>query len=463
MFLRRKQSGARVYLQVVENRWQDGRSRQRVIATLGRLDELQDSGELDGLVRSAARFSEALLVLDAHDRGEAPAVRCERIGPPVVFERLWRETGCQAVVQRRLAGRQFSFAVERAVFLTVLHRLFAPGSDRAAERWQAGYRLPGTEALQLHHLYRAMAWLGEELPEDQQRGRTPFTPRCTKDLIEEDLFAHRRDLFTSLDVVFFDTTSLYFEGEGGETLGQRGHSKDHRPDLKQRVVGAVLDGEGHPVCCELWPGNTCDVRSLVPIVDRLRERFGVGEVCVVADRGMISQETIGELETRNWRYLLGARMRRCKEVRDAVLARPGRYRVVQLPGARAKDPAPLKVKEVHVEGQRYVVCLNEAQKRKDATDREAILAALDEKLKQGDKALVGHRGYRKYLTSSGEKFTLDEAAVRREARFDGKWVLRTHTDLTSAEVALKYKPLWTVEDLFRTRVAAGDPPPLPSR
>ena len=400
-------------------------------------------------MRSAARLSEALLVLDAHGAGETPVVTSERVGPALIFERLWQETGCQAVVQRRLARRQFGFAVERAVFLTVLHRLLAPGSDRAAERWRELYRLPGTETLELHHLYRAMAWLGEALPAEAQAGRTPFSPRCTKDLIEEDLFAHRRDLFTTLDVVFFDTTSLYFEGEGGESLGQYGHSKDHRPDLKQMVVGAVLDGEGHPVCCELWPGNTCDVTSLVPIAERLRTRFAIGELCVVADRGMISQQTIGELEARGWRYILGARMRRQKEVREEVLARAGRYHVVHPPGVHTKDPAPLKVKEVNVEGRRYVVCLNEAQRRKDEADREAILAALREKLKQGDKALIGNRGYRKYLLSQGERFAIDEEAVRHEARYDGKWVLRTNTDLTAAEVALKYKQLWMVEELFR--------------
>ena len=450
MFLRRKQSGRRVYLQVVENRWEGGRSRQRVIATLGRLDTLLASGELDSLVRSAARFSEALLVLDAHGAGETPVVRSERVGPALVFQRLWQETGCQAVVQQHLAQRQFGFPVERAVFLTVLHRLLAPGSDRAAERWRALYRLPGTESLQLHQLYRAMAWLGEALPAQAQAGCTPFTPRCIKDLIEEDLFGYRRDLFTALDLVFFDTTSLYFEGEGGETLGQYGHSKDHRPDLKQRVVGAVLDSEGHPVCCELWPGNACDVTSLVPIVERLRTRFAIGELCVVADRGMISQHTLAELEARGWRYILGARMRRHKEVREEVLARAGRYRVVHPPGVHAKDPAPLRVKEVNVEGRRYVVCLNEAQKRKDEADRQGILAALGEKLKQGDKALIGNRGYRKYLASQGERFVIDEQAVRREARYDGKWVLRTNTELSTAEVALKYKQLWMVEDLFRT-------------
>ena len=115
-----------------------------------------------------------------------------------------------------------------------------------------------------------MGWLGDELPKKEQAGRTPFAPRCTKDLIEEALFARRRDLFTELQLVFFDTTSIYFEGEGGETLGQRGHSKDHRPDLKQMIVGAMLDGQGRPICCELWPGNTADVTTLIPVVDRLR-------------------------------------------------------------------------------------------------------------------------------------------------------------------------------------------------
>jgi hypothetical protein len=164
---------------------------------------------------------------------------------------------------------------------------------------------------------------------------------------------------------------------------------------------------------------------------------------------MISQQTLGELEARGWRYILGARMRRHNEVRKEVLARAGRYHVVHPPGAPTKDPAPLKVKEVNVEGRRYGVCLNEAHRRKDAADREAIRAALREKLQQGDKALIGNRGFRQYLLSQGERFAIDEEAVRREAHYDGKWVLRTNTALTAAEVALKYKQLWMVEELFR--------------
>jgi len=453
MFVRSKKSGAYEYLQIVHSERIEGRVKQRVIATLGRLDVLQKSGRLDALLASCARFAEHTAVLTAHRQGRIAPAEKVRIGPVLVFERLWQELGLPKIFDRLLAERQFEFDVERAVFLTVLHRLFASGSDRAAEVWRRKYAIEGVEPLQLHHLYRAMAWLGEPLPDDQQAAATPFAPRTVKDLIEEALFEARRDLFSGLNLVFFDTTSIYFEGEGGETIGQYGHSKDHRPDRKQMVVGVILDGEGRPVCCELWPGNTTDVTTLIPIVDRLKRRFAIRSVCVVADRGMISRETIRQLQAthRDLRYLLGARLRSVKEIYDQVLRRGGRYHAVYGPKKKSKDPAPLKVKEVWVDDRRYIVCQNEDQAKKDRADREAIVAALRDQLKRGAKSLVGNKGYRKFLkTRSGGGFDVDEAKIASEARFDGKWVLQTDTELMAAECALKYKQLWIVERLFRS-------------
>ena len=368
MFFRVKKSGPRQYLQIVENRWEQGGSRQRVIATLGRMDELREDGSLDALLRSGSKFCETMMVISSHQRGESVEVGSHRIGPGLVFERLWQETGCREVIEKLLSGRRFDFPVERAIFLTVLHRLFDSGSDRQADRWREEYRIEGVNELQLHHLYRAMAWLGEELPMGEQCVMSRFAPRCTKELIEEELFARRRDLFSGLELVFFDTTSIYFEGNGGGTVGEWGDSKDNRPDLKQMVVGAVLDQEGNPVCCEMWPGNATDVKSLLPVVDRLRKRFGIGQVCIVADRGMISRETLAELESqeRGWKYILGARMRSQKEVREEVLSVAGRYRGVHPKSRIKKDPSPLKVKDVVIDGRRYVVCVNEDQAQKDA-------------------------------------------------------------------------------------------------
>jgi transposase len=305
----------------------------------------------------------------------------------------------------------------------------------------------------LHQVYRAMAWLGESLAQDQQKGATPFAPRCTKDVFEEAMFDRRRNLFSELELVFFDTTSIYFEGKGGTDLGQHGHSKDHRPDRKQMVVGAILDAEGRPLCCELWPGNVTDVKTLIPIVDRLRLRFKISSICIVADRGMISKETIAQLQSdeRKVHYILGARLRNVKEIYETVLSRGGRYRVVHEVREKSTDPSPLKVKEVRVDNRRYVVCLNDEQVKKDRADREAIVSALREQVKQNAKSMVGNKGYRKYLKNDGKKFAIDDAKVKRDSRFDGKWVLQTDLDEMPAEdVALKYKQLWMVEDMFRT-------------
>jgi hypothetical protein len=378
MYFRRKQSQGRIYLQIVESHRTGDRVRQRVIATLGRLDELEASGQLDRLLRSGARFVQQAMVLDAARTGEAPAVAVRRIGPALLFERLWTETGCQSVITALARRRGHRFALERAVFLTVLHRLMRGGSDLAAERWREEYRIAGSEDLDLHHLYRAMAWLGEELPADQQDGATPFTPRCTKDLIEEQLFSHRRDLFSRLDLVFMDTTSLYFEGLGGQSIGQYGYSKDHRPDLRQMILAVLIDGEGQPVCSEMWPGNTADVTSLVPVIERLRRRFAIGRVCIVADRGMISAETIAALETRGLFYVLGVRERTDRLVRDVVLNDTAPF-VPLVVEKRGRD-TDYGAKAVTLGGTRYIVCINHQEAAKDAAERTAILASLERQL-----------------------------------------------------------------------------------
>lgn len=454
MFFRQKKSGKRVYLQIVENHWEKGKTKQHVIATLGRLDQLQESGKLDALLQSGARFAEAVMVLNAHRQGDAPSVRTTRIGPALVFGRLWEQLQIPQVIHQLLQGRRFTVPIERILFLTVLHRLFGGGSDRSCVLvWKKDYHIPGTENVALHQVYRTMGWLGEALPEEQQKYATPFAPRCRKDAFEEALFDRRRDLFSELELVFFDTTSIYFEGEGGSELGQYGHSKDHRPDRKQMVVGVVIDGQGRPLCCELWPGNVTDVKTLIPVVDRLRKRFRIRTICVVADRGMISKETIAQLQDkqRNVHFILGARLRNVKEIYESVLSRGGRYREVHPPREKSSDPSPLKVKEVCVDKRRYVVCLNEEEARKDRAQREAIVAGLREQLKRGDKSLVGNKGYRKYLACSGKAFSIDEAKVKREARFDGKWVLQSDmSELSAEELALKYKQLWMVEEMFRT-------------
>ena len=338
------------------------------------------------------------------------------------------------------------------MFLTVLHRLVAPGSDRAAERWKQNYLIAGAESLELQHLYRAMAWLGEPLPEAEQKGATPFVARTTKDLVEEELFRHRRDLFSSLDLVFFDTTSIYFEGEGGQTIGWYGHSKDHRPDRLQMVVGMVLDNQGNPVCSELWPGNAPDVKSLVPMVDRLKTRFPVGEVCIVADRGMISAETMSDLQRRNWKYILGVRMRSSNAARQVVAraGRDGRYQEVFPESDDPDDPAPLKVKRfgLHDSAISYVATRRKhaeiGRSAKPSWHRCGTPCKAETSRWWATRAIVG------FCRPVGNASPSTSRKSSKKRAMTASGLLTTNAELTAPEVAVKYKQLWVVEDIFRS-------------
>jgi hypothetical protein len=454
MFVVERVARGHRYLYLVESVREGKTVRQRTVKALGRKDALAASGELDRLAASIARHSDRSLILSDIDAGR---IASRRIGGPLLFGRLWERLGIGEVLTDLLDGRHFGFAVERAVFVATLHRLFVSGSDRSCLDWMTSYAFEGVDDLALHHFYRAMAWLGEEV---EEKAKGALAPRCVKDIIEEKLFDRRRDLFTDLSLVFVDTTSLSFYGRGGETLGRRGHSKDFRRDLAQMILALMVDADGRPICTEMVPGNTADVTVLVPVVDRLRARFGITRACFVADRGMISAATIAALEERGMDYILGARERSSSVVRDIVLNDDGP--MVPLSLDRQRGETQLWVKDVRVGQQRYIVSLNEAEARKERADRQAIIAGLETQLRKGDKALVGNSAYRRYLRKTGKdkSFEIDAGKLAEEARFDGISVLRTNTNVPPLQAVIRYRDLLQVEALFRAAKASFDTRPI---
>ena len=442
MFVRVKKIGTYEYLYLVENAREGGRHVQRVIKALGRRDEVEASGLIDGLIASAARHSRRSIVLSSFYRGELPELRRASIGPDLVFGRLWTETGCRDVLNSLLTDRRFAFDVERAVYLTVLHRLMISGSDRHANEWRNGLRVSGADGLDLDHAYKAMAWLGAV--DDDGRG--------TAEAVEEALYRHRQPLFGTVSIAFVDTTSLWFEGAGGESLGQYGHSKDYRGHLKQVVLGIVLDDMDRPIASFLMPGNTADVTMLLPVVKRLRRRFEIDRACIVADRGMISAATIAALEAEKIEYILGVRERTSREVRAEIIDDNGLAVPLVIP--RQKGETELAVTETTIAGRRYIICRNEEEARKDAIARAELVAGLERKLAQGDKALVANKGFRRFLkTPEGDGFVIDRAKIAADARFDGLFVLRTNTKIAALQVILRYRNLLAVEDAFKTAKA----------
>jgi hypothetical protein len=181
MFVREKTTGGRTYLQVVESYWSYGRPRQRVIATLGRLDQLQEKGGIEGVLRSLSRYSDRVKVTEAYGQGKLEAKRVVKIGPDLVTARLQSELGIGEILKKLLSERKFEFPLERAVYLCMLARLFFPGPDRRSLMRARDFRVSGEGSLSLHHLYRVLAWLGE-----------------VRERIEDELFFRNRNLFSSL-------------------------------------------------------------------------------------------------------------------------------------------------------------------------------------------------------------------------------------------------------------------------
>jgi len=443
MFVRNKRSvgrgGEYEYLQIVRSYREGGKVRQQIIGTLGRRDQLVASGELDGLLKSLAKFSEKLRVVEAVRESGLAARTARQWGPALVFGRLWERQGLPDLLRSLARDRKFEFDLERAAFALALQRLCAPGSDLAGSEWLKTVEAPGCEDLALRHFYRT----------------TAFLAGVRQDL-ESRLFHRDLNLFNqTLEVVFLDTTSLYCYRDTETEWRKRGYSRDHRPDLPQFVLCVAVNATGWPIAWEIFPGNTADQKALVQVVELLRQRFRIRRVTVVADRGMISRDTITlltEHEQAPFDYVLGCRMRRQKEVSAAVLARAGRYHQVA---------DNLEVKEVRVGERRYVVCRNPQEAARDAAVREAILEKLREKLaKQGAKAMVGNKGFARFLKVAKGSVSIDEEAVKRDARLDGKFVLTTNTELSTAEVAQTYKSLWRVERTFREQKSTLEVRPL---
>jgi Transposase DDE domain len=413
------------YLQVVETRRERGRVTQHLVANFGRLDEVVASGDLDRVIEGLVAHSQTLQLIQRYRGGTLQATSDKVWGPVLIFERLWEDLEVPALLRRLGRRRRLAFDFERVVFALVLQRILAPGSDRAGVKWAETVHARGFETLRLPHYYRALRVLwAKKVP------------------IEQALYEKGLDLFNQpLDLVFFDTTSLYFEGAGPEGLARLGKSKDHRPDHPQVILGILMRRDGLPIACEVWPGNTADVTRVTVIADLLRKRFAIQRVVVVCDRGMVSAKNLAALEALGFQSIVGVKMRGVREVRDEVLARAGRYQLVR---------ENLQVKEVQIEGRRYVVCFNPEEAAKDRADREQILATLEKKLASGGvKRLIPNRGYRRFLKIRAGQCTIDQQRVEEDARYDGKYVLRTTTDLPADEVALAYKNLLWIERLFR--------------
>jgi len=421
---RNKDGSTRQYLHLVEAVREGKKTRHKVLVTLGRVELLRASGSLDRMADALNRLAEKEKIVDLAKNLRVPSTKV--YGPVPAFRRLWKNLGLPAAIAEAVKKETFfAYDAESAIFRMVAGRLLDPKSKLGTHRWAETVFWDDGEVVDLQHYYRSLGVLSRCMPR-----------------IEENLFFQRKDLFTpSPDLLFFDTTSVYFEGEGpvGE-LGRYGFSKDKRPDRRQMVVGVVLTKDGTPLAHHVFPGNTPDATAFSVVIEEMRSRFGIKRVILVGDRGMFNAKIVTRIEELGMEYIAGVRMRTVWDVREIVLENRDPFETVT---------ENLKVKKVELGGKRYVVCLNEEEAKRAKTVREKVVTELREKLSGGTKELIGNSAYRKYVTVEKDAVSIDERKIAAEQRYDGKYVLLTNTDLTPRETAMAYKELWRVERAFR--------------
>ena len=434
------------HIQLVESKWDPRRKRSitKVIAGLGRADDPETLNRLKRLGASILRHADPETMASLQGWR---LVDAWPYGPVYVLEKLWEEVGLRDAFRRLGDHRKLGFDLERAVFTMVANRTCAPASKLYCfEQWvREDVRIERTEALELHHLYRAMDAIEASLAD-----------------IEEELYHHLANLLNlDVELVFYDTTSLHFEiddpDEEGERLRQRGHSKNGRGDAPQLVIGLAVTRDGFPIRHWVFPGNTVDVTTVKQVKEDLRG-WRLSRCVFVGDAGMVSKDNLRSLGLGGGRYIVGMPMRRGDKVSAEVLGRAGRY----------KQVGPnLDVKEVVIgEGerrQRYVVCRNEHEARRQARRRDKHLGELEAELasladidgaahNKRVCALVSSRRYGRYLRQTkGGKPRLHRSAIREMARYDGKFIVHSNDDsLTAEDLALGYKQLLRVEAAWRT-------------
>src|SRR5215213_1001634 len=456
MYLRRTQrkrsDGTSVgYVQLAHNRRVDGVTRAEVLVNLGREDELDIEG-LRRLAASITRFT------DGDGGGPLPGAAGEfevtgsrPMGGAWLLDALWKQLGVDRALRAVLGARRFSTDVERVLFALVANRALDPCSKLAAAEWASqDAHIPGLDAMDEDQAYRAMDLLVEADAQAKVQ--------------EAVFFATANLLNLEVDLLFFDTTSTYFERDEPDPAGEDGapafraygHSKDHRPDLPQVVIGLAVTREGIPVRVWVWPGNTNDMSVIGEVKDDLRG-WRLGRVVTVVDRGFSSDENLRYLTRAGGHWIAGERMRDGSPDARAALGRPGRYQSVR---------DNLKVKDVRVgdgdAAKRFVVCHNPIEADRDRTQREELVERLQVELERIDAqrakattstqqaahtraecALRDHPSLGRFLRQlpSG-RLRIDRGKLAAEAKLDGKFLLSTSDpDLSAEDVALGYKNL----------------------
>jgi hypothetical protein len=452
MFFREKKSKGISYLQVVENRREDGKCKQRVIATLGRLDKLRESGDLESLSASAAKVLRNLTLLSSHRKGETVEIARYRVGPPLVFDRLWKDSGCRDALRAGTLAAELPFDLEQAVFLLVLHLLLDTELTRSPVRWAADYQFDNAAGLNLHHLHRAVVSLGKEPAPSKGSGKKGTVEHSAKIRLEGRLLDRRGAGKISRDVAYIYMVPIREQ--------KRGNGRSLRVDGLRSARGSALmivavDSEGLPITHEVSWSREAGKGRLESLVRRLRKEFGFEEIVVVADRRLLLTTEMVTLLKAGCGYLVGTRWSGRFETKYKLLnakRHVGKTRMRNSPAGGLSFP---KIAEVKPGDVSHVHRLDEGLAAREGPDTENMALSRPDRFEAREKPSSAYRKFLQFTKRSRKIFEVVPCKQAVEPHADDKWILETDTDLDIAELTRRYSELWTMERLCRAQLSGS--------
>jgi transposase len=439
MFIKKTRGGSEAnpiyYLQIVESYREKDKTRHRVLANLGREEELMATGALDNLMEKLSVLSRQYFLLS---RSEDSIKDALIFGPMLVVNFLWKHLQMQTLLGDIQQQYKIEFDLELSVKLMISNRLINPLSKLAIDKWKEKIYGENFDKVELQHLYRSLDVLADH-----------------KDMVEKSFFEKTRSLFKSpVSIVFYDLTTIYFESQQADALKKYGYSKDNKTDCVQVVIGLVINQDGLPISYHLFPGNTYEGKTVVPVLNRLKKDFLLEKIIFVGDKGIVGNEIMQELSSAGYEYIIAAKISKVSDqYHQEILNRENYTRIDDIISAH----------QIIVDGQRLVLGYSKKRAERDKKQRELLLERLQKKLeKSSNPKSVTKSAYNTYLTMEGNsRMVVDPQKVEEKEKWDGFFGFYTNNQsMSNKQIVLTYQMLWQIENSFRVLKSTLDLRPV---
>lgn len=438
MFIKKTRGGSKdkpiYYLQLAQSyRDKDGKPKHRVLCTLGREEDIINGGLADSLAEKFASLSDKCILLNKEKQCLGSSYL---LGPILALEAIWKKLNLQGLFETLRSQSNLNMDLEKAVKLMVLNRLVDPKSKLAIHDWKTKLYGEDYNSIELHHLYRSIDILAENT-----------------NMLQKELYETTLSLFKpEIKLVFYDLTTFYFESQIPDVLRKFGYSKDNKTDCVQIMLGLIISQDDIPLGYEIFPGNTYEGNTVKTMVERLKEKYEIEKIVFVADKGILSEKVLLELETAGYEYIVAYKIASMpKKDHERILDKQG-YSIVN------KD---LQIKEMQYKGRRLILGYSQKRAGRDQHMREEVIKKLEKKLAVDKKAMIAKSSYKKYLEISECDIKIDEEKVKSQSRWDGYFGFITNNqNLESQEIVNAYKLLWQIEESFRCMKSTLDLRPV---